>query len=126
MSQQPVTHDASQTVAKYLAAWNETDATRRRVALAALFTEDCEYTDPLASVSGPSALDQLIAGVQRQLPGFKFSLASQVDSHHEQARFTWQAAPEGAAEPVVIGFDVMLLAAGRIRSVYGFLDKLPG
>ena len=117
--------DAAQTVTKYLNAWNETDATRRRVALAALFSEDCEYTDPLARVSGPAALDQLIAGVQQQLAGFKFSLAGKVDSHHDQARFTWQAAPEGAAEPVVVGFDVILLRSGRIRSVYGFLDKVP-
>jgi hypothetical protein len=119
-------HDATQTVIKYLNAWNETDATRRRVAIAALCTEDCEYTDPLARVSGPSALDQLIAGVQRQLPGFRFSLAGKVDSHHDQARFTWHAAPEGAHEPVVVGFDVFLLDAGRVRSVYGFLDKVPG
>lgn len=118
--------ETTRTVNKYLDAWNETDATRRRVALAALFTEDCQYTDPLANVSGPAALDRLIAGVQQQLPGFKFSLASPVDSHHEQARFTWQAAPEGAAEPVIVGFDVVLLASGRIRSVYGFLDQVPG
>ncbi|HEV8246928.1 MAG TPA: nuclear transport factor 2 family protein [Polyangiaceae bacterium] len=118
--------DVTQIVSKYLNAWNETDDTRRRVAVAALCTDDCEYTDPLASVRGPSALDQLIAGVQHQLPGFKFSLAGKVDSHHDQARFAWQAAPEGAPEPVVVGFDVILLAAGRIRSVYGFLDKVPG
>jgi len=118
--------DATSTVAKYLDAWNETDATRRRVALAALFTDDCEYTDPLATVSGQSALDQLIATVQRQMPSFEFTLASAVDSHHEQARFTWQASPEGATEPVVVGFDVLLFAQGRIRRVYGFLDKVPG
>jgi len=119
-------HDATRTVAKYLDAWNETDVQRRRLALATLFTEDCAYTDPVAAVNGQAALDQLIANVQQQLPGFKFSLADKVDSHHEQVRFTWHAAPEGAAEPVVIGFDLLLLEAGRIRNVYGFLDKVPG
>jgi len=121
-----MTDATTQTIVKYLNTWNETDATRRRVALAALFTEDCEYADPLARVSGPDALDQLIAGVQKQLPGFRFTLSGKVDSHHDQARFTWQAAPEGAPEPVVVGFDVVLIANGRIRSVFGFLDKVPG
>lgn len=117
---------AHRIVEKYLETWNETDVTRRRVAVAALFTEDCKYTDPLAAVVGPAAIEQLIAGVQKQLPGFKFSLAGNVDAHHDQARFTWHAAPEGAGEPVVVGFDVMQLSADRIQSVFGFLDKVPG
>lgn len=113
------------TVAKYLDTWNETDATRRRVAISTLFTEDCQYVDPLAAVTGQAALANLIGQVQGQFPGFRFSLAGKVDAHHNQARFTWHAAPAGASEPVVVGFDVVLLDAGRIRSVYGFLDRVP-
>jgi hypothetical protein len=116
---------AERVVSKYLSAWNETDATRRRVALAALFTEDCRYVDPLAAVAGVTALDELVASVQKQLPGFEFRLLGKVDAHHEQARFTWQAAPAGATEAVVVGFDVMLLDGGRIQSVFGFLDQVP-
>jgi hypothetical protein len=29
------------------------------------------------------------------------------------------------AEPVAIGFDVAVLDDGRLREVYGFLDKVP-
>jgi hypothetical protein len=112
-------------VVKYLEAWNETDATRRRVAISTLFTEDCQYVDPLAAVSGQAALASLIGQVQGQFPGLRFSLAGKVDTHHDQARFTWHAAPVGASEPVVVGFDVVLLDGGRIRSVYGFLDRVP-
>jgi len=117
--------NALEIVHEYLNTWNETDGVRRRAAVAALFTEDCSYTDPLVSVKGHAALDALIAGAQQQLPGLRFSLAGTVDSHHDQVRFTWHAAPEGVAEPIVIGFDVMLLDAGRVQNVYGFLDKLP-
>ena len=68
-------------VERYIAAWNEKDAQRRR---------------------------------------------ELVDAHHEQARFTWHLGPEGAAEPIVVGFDVAVLnGGGQIRSVYGFLDKVP-
>jgi SnoaL-like domain len=118
--------DAKAIVAKYLDVWNETNPARRAAAVAALFAEDCEYTDPLATARGVSAVDRMLQGVQEQLPGFNFSLVGKVDSHHEQVRFTWQAAPEGATEPVIVGSDVMLLAAGRILRVYGFLDKVPG
>jgi hypothetical protein len=91
-----------------------------------LCTDDFTYTDPLADVTGPAGLDAVIDGAQQQLPGFRFSLSGAIDAHHEQARFRWHAAPPGATEPIVVGTDVLVLKAGRIRSVLGFLDKVPG
>jgi hypothetical protein len=114
------------TIRKYLEAWNETDPKARRQTIDALFTDRCRYVDPLASVDGRDALDGLIAGVQKQLPGLEFTLSGKVDAHHDQARFTWHAAPPGAGEPVAIGFDVVVLEGERIGSVFGFLDKVPG
>ena len=116
----------NQTVTEYLNVWNETDPTRRREAIDALYTEDCQYADPIAVVNGRDALDALVAGVQKQFSGFTFTLAGAVDGHHAQARFSWGAAPKGVVDPVVVGFDVMILDGNRIRAVYGFLDKVPG
>jgi hypothetical protein len=49
-----------------------------------------------------------------------------VDSHHRQARFSWGLGPEGA-EPIVVGFDVAVAGDdGRLTTVLGFLDKVPG
>lgn len=113
-------------VERYLAAWNEQDAERRRGLVDALWTEDGSYTDPLADAHGRAEIDGLIGAVQQQFPGFVFTLGGPVDAHHEQARFTWHLGPQGAAEPVVAGFDVAVLNGnGQIRSVYGFLDKVP-
>ena len=81
---------------------------------------------PLAAANGRAEIDGLIGAVQQQFPDFVFTLGGPVDAHHEQARFSWHLGPEGAAEPVVIGFDVAVLnGGGQIRSVYGFLDKVP-
>jgi len=91
----------------------------------ALWTEDGSYTDPLADVRGREAIDGLIGTVQQQFPDFVFTLGGAVDAHHDQVRFTWNLGPAGAAEPVVIGFDVAVLDGDRSRSVYGFLDKVP-
>jgi SnoaL-like domain len=114
-------------VERYLAAWNETDAAKRRELVDALWASDASYTDPLADAHGRAEIDGLIGAVQQQFPDFVFTLGGPVDAHHDQARFSWHLGPAGAAEPVVVGFDVAVLDdGGQIRSVYGFLDKVPG
>jgi hypothetical protein len=114
-------------VERYIAAWNEKDARRRRDLVDALWAEDGRYTDPLADAHGREEIAGLIGAVQQQFPGFVFTLGGPVDAHHEQARFTWHLGPAGAPEPVVAGFDVAVLDGdGHLGSVYGFLDKVPG
>jgi hypothetical protein len=55
-----------------------------------------------------------------------FTLASPVDAHHRQARFSWGLRPEGA-EPLVVGFDVAVIDENdKISTVLGFVDKVPG
>ncbi len=110
---------------RYLACWNETDAATRRALLAAHWTADATYTDPLVDVEGLDALNSTIAAVQEQFPGFAFTPIGPVDAHHDIARFSWGLGPVGA-EPLVVGFDVVTTDAdGRISSVLGFLDRVP-
>lgn len=110
---------------RYIAAWNETDPDARRAVVGSLWAADGSYTDPLADVRGPDAIAELIGAAQQQFRGFMFTLGGPVDGHHNQARFTWHLGPYGA-EPVVIGFDVVVLDdAGQIASVHGFLDQAP-
>lgn len=116
--------DLNDLVNDYLAIWNETDPAARRVKIDAVWTADCSYIDPMAEAHGRDQLDATIGAVQAQFPGFVFTLGEGVDIHHEQARFTWELGTEGA-EAMVVGFDVAVFENGRIRSVYGFLDKIP-
>jgi hypothetical protein len=110
---------------RYLAAWNATDPATRRALVEEVFTEDVTYTDPLADVAGRDALDATIAAVQAQFPGWVFRLAGPADAHHDQVRFTWHLGPEGTDAPVV-GSDVAVTDGdGRIRTVLGFLDRVP-
>jgi hypothetical protein len=114
------------TVAKrYIDAWNLTDPDARRAAVAELFADDARYIDPLAVAEGKEAITATIGAVQQQFPGFEFRLAGPVDGHHNQARFGWELGPAGQPAPIV-GFDVAVTDDdGRIRSVFGFLDKVP-
>ena len=110
---------------RYIAAWNETDAGKRFGLVESLWAADGSYTDPLADVRGPDAIAGLMGAAQQQFPGLAFTLGGPVDANHNQARFSWHLGPAGA-EPVVIGFDVVVLDGdGRIASVHGFLDKVP-
>lgn len=111
---------------RYLAVWNEPDAEVRRRAIAALWTEDGSYVDPLFSGEGHAAIEALVAATRCQFRGHVFRIISYVDAHHNIARFTWELSPVGGGECPVIGFDVLVAAHdGRLRGVYGFLDKVP-
>jgi hypothetical protein len=112
-------------IERYLASWNETDPGQRRGLIDSLWAADGSYTDPLADVDGRDAIDGVIGAVQEQFPGLVFTLGGPVDANHNQARFSWHLGPAGG-EPIVVGFDVAVLNDdGQIRSVHGFLDKVP-
>ena len=118
--------DLHELVDRYLAAWNEPDADARRRAVAELWTEDGTYTDPLVAVRGHQAIEATIAGAREMFPGHAFRLMDGVDGHHGIARFRWELVPAGGGEAVAVGFDVVVTADdGRLRGVYGFLDKAP-
>jgi hypothetical protein len=110
---------------RYLAAWNETDPAARTAAMAGLFTDDVRYSDPLVTADGRAALEATIGALQQQFPGFVFRRTGPVDAHHDQLRFTWELGPAGQEAPVA-GFDVAVVdGSGRIRTVLGFLDRVP-
>ena len=115
--------DHQTLIDRYIATWNETDPLARRSAIDGLWAEDGSYTDPIAVAEGRAAIDATIAAVQAQFPGLVLRLGGPVDGHHNLARFTWHLGPADG-EPIVIGFDVAVLAGDRIESVHGFLDKV--
>ncbi|WP_406505095.1 nuclear transport factor 2 family protein [Streptomyces sp. NBC_00212] len=113
-------------VARYFEAWNAGSAEDIAKAVAAAWTEDGSYTDPLAEVAGHDGVAAVIAGAHAQFPGFEFRLLGAVDGHHDVARFGWELVSAADGSAPVAGFDVIALAEdGRIRTVAGFLDRVP-
>ncbi len=118
--------DKTATIERYIELWNEADAAIRAQGIAEVFADGATYTDPLADVSGHAGIDAVIAGAQGRFTGFTFRLLGPVDANHHIARFTWELVPAAGGESVVVGSDVAVFAEdGRIRSVYGFLDRVP-
>jgi hypothetical protein len=116
--------DAVGIAHRYIALWNEPDAARRRQRLADDWTADARYVDPMAGATGAEQIDALISAVQQRYPGFRFRLKGQADAHGEHLRFSWTLGPSGA-EDLIEGTDFAEVESGKLRSVTGFLDKVP-
>ena len=110
---------------RYIEVWNETDATRRKTLIAALWTPDASFSDPVASGDGVDGVDAVIAGIQSQFAGFRFNLIGKPDGFGDFVRLSWGLGPQGG-EAVVKGTDFGRLENGRLKTVTGFFDQLPG
>ncbi len=117
-------NDTTTLIDRYIAAWNETDAPRRRDLIAQTWTEDARYLDPLMAGEGHDGIEAMIAGVQQQFPGFRFRRTGEIDGHNDVVRFGWELGPEDGPA-FAGGLDVGVVADGRLRSITGFLDFAP-
>lgn len=77
-------------------------------------------------MSGHDGIAAVIAAAHEQFPGFVFRPTGAVDGHHDIARFGWELVGVADGSAPVAGFDVISLGDdGRIRTVHGFLDRVP-
>ncbi len=110
-------------VDNYFAMWNETDPARRHEVIAATWSRDASYVDPLFAAEGAAALDGLVAGMHERFPGHRFRLTGAVDIHHDRARWGWELAGPDGGPAVAVGVDFAVLAPdGRLREVTGFFE----
>ena len=116
--------DVKDLVDRYIAIWNDTDATSRRALIARTWTENARYVDPLMASDGHDGLDAMIAGVQQRFPEFRFSLLGKPDAHGKHLRFSWGLGPQGQ-DAVIKGTDFAVMQSGRLHTVTGFLDQVP-
>ena len=127
--------DINQAVVNYIAIWNERDAERRRALIAQTWSEDGSYVGPSRDGVGHDAIDAMIANAQQQSvlplaqgqsPGWRMSLASGIDTHHNYVRFSWTVGGTADAPLYTKGTVFGILAAdGRLKSVIGFTDAGP-
>jgi hypothetical protein len=106
---------------RYIEAWNETDPTRRLALCEHAFTADAHYVDPFVDATGPAEISEFIGGMQAQFPDHRLERTSDVDAHHDLARFSWTgSAPDGTI--AFAGIDVVIAADdGRVRALAGFV-----
>jgi hypothetical protein len=116
--------DATMIADRYIALWNETDSGRRSALLAEGWSEDATYVDPQMKAAGHDAISTMIGSVHERFPGFRFTLDGNADGYGDRVRFSWLLGPQ--AEPDMIrGTDFAVVEDGRLKTVTGFLDKVP-
>ena len=118
--------DIDRVVDAYISIWNETDGDRRRELIAQTWTEEATYVDPVLKGDGPAGIDAMTASAQAQFPGHAFRRTGAADAHHDWVRFGWELVNVASGEPLIAGIDVAQVAPdGRLRSIVGFLDRVP-
>ena len=116
--------DAAHIADRYIAVWNEADPARRDALLAENWSADVTYVDPLMSGEGREEISALIGAVHARFPDFRFTLAGAADGYGDKVRISWALGPE--AEPdMILGTDFIVIDNSRLKSVTGFIDKVP-
>lgn len=120
-----MTQATERLVDAHLAAFCEPDAAQRRSAVTRLWNPSGRLVDPPLEGAGHDGIVDQGAHLLAQFPGHRFVRTTQVDVHHEFARYGWRLeSPEGAS--VLEGVDVMELDVdGRIGRVIGFFGAQP-
>ena len=116
--------DPAAIATRYLEAWNERDAGRRRALIAALWADDASFRDPIMAGDGVTEIDAVIAGVQTRYPDFRFRQIGLADGFGDFVRLSWGLGPEAGDAPIK-GTDFGRVEHGRLKSVTGFFDQLP-
>jgi hypothetical protein len=110
-------------VHSYIDLWNDRDPGHRKDAIDALLTDDSLYTDPdWEAVTGPDAINTMIAQAQDKLGDLRFTLAAIINTHHDLVLFTWRLGLPDGSPPVATGYDIAEFGNGKIRCLYGFFD----
>ena len=117
--------DLQQTIDAYFDWFNATDTAARRAAVVTAWTEDARFVDPLFDARGHADLEELAAQVQARFPGHTFQRTTDIDAHHNLARWKWDLVGPDGGPPAATGIDFGVLADdGRLREVVGFFESV--
>lgn len=125
-TRRPPMSNVNESVVRYLAAWNEPDAARRRNLVARAWAEDGTYVDGARDGRGHDEISAMIGKAQEHFPGYRLQLVSGIETHHDYVRFSWAAGGTADAPLYIKGTDFAVLGNdGRLKSVVGFVDAAP-
>jgi hypothetical protein len=111
-------------IGNYFRAWNEVDPEQRRFLLERSVTSDVELVDPTGRWQGVEGLSERICNYLSSAPGTRVVPSSDVDAHHDLARYSWSVVDDGGE--IIEGLDVVERAGdGRLKRISMFHGPLP-
>ncbi len=116
--------DTTTTIDTYLRAYCEPDAAVRADLVAGVWSPEGQLIDPPFDATGHDDISAMTDAVLGHYPAHTFVRTTDVDEHHDVARYGWALiGPDGT--PAVTGTDVVEFdGAGRIVRVLGFFGDL--
>ena len=104
----------------YWTAWNEPDVDRVRGHLESAVTIDVEWNDPRDSFVGIDELEAAVRRLRTSKPDYLFTIASEIDHHHNRLRYRWDMSRNGRT--LMEGLDIATIdpATDLIERVDGF------
>lgn len=104
--------------------FGEGDPSRRRRAIAELYTEDCVVLLPIGRYVGHDALDQIAGELRAGHPTFVYVPHSAPQVVQDGGRIAWGSGPLGEP-PAYTGLDMIIVRDEKIAALYVFLDSPP-
>jgi hypothetical protein len=110
---------------RYVAVWNETDAERRRQAIAALWVPDGLHHVGTREARGYAALDARITGSHEKNvrdAGNRFRASKDARMLRDAVTFQWVMLPADSEAVLATGLEVLIVDEQRlIRADYQFI-----
>ena len=120
---------AEELAERYVAAWNEPDATVRRTAIAGLWVPEGEHYVRTQQAKGYEALHQRVTGSHEKNvrdAGFRFVRAGDAQFLRDAVMFHWHMVPAAGGPVAALGLEFLVLAGdGRIAVDYQFILPTP-
>jgi SnoaL-like domain len=104
--------------------FGEGDPSRRRAAIADIFTEDCVFYDPRSGVHRDrDEIDRIAGAIRATHPDFRYTPTAEPEELHNAGRIRWVSGRPGEA-PAYAGTDFIIARDGQIAALYLFFDPL--
>jgi len=120
-----MTIDAQQLAERYVALWNETDATARRAAIESLWRPDGEHFVRTLAARGYAELEQRVTGSHDKnvgLAAYRFRAVADAQSLRDVVTFHWEMIRPSNDEVLATGLQFLVLDADhRIATDYQFI-----
>lgn len=124
MADEPDLQILADRIRQFLAVWGEREAGRRRTMLAESCVEDLSYVDPFAETVDRDGVERAVVAMQAQIPLTAVRLTSNVDAHHQTARYAWVAVAAGERALLSGMTTVLFDRALMLTDVWSFFGPL--
>ena len=104
--------------------FGENDSARRRAAIDEIFTDDCEFYDPMGGAyRGRDEIHRIAGTLRASHPDFRYQPTDEPEEVGNGGRVQWVEGQPGET-PAHAGTDFIIARDGRIAAIYLFFDKL--